>query len=188
MSLYTGKGDNGTSKLFNTPSGERLSKAGAVFGALGNVDEVNSFLGLCKIQAEEDGFRLGNSGPFLSEIIHEVQETLFIIQAELAGSEVKLVDDKIREVEHIVEYIDNVLPEIKTFFISGGTKGAALFDTARTIVRRAERAIVNALETGNITPSANTVSYMNRLSSLFYALARYVNFLSGESEEAPKYK
>ena len=50
--LYTGKGDKGTTKLFKTPKGERISKSSAIFEALGSLDQINSFLGLCKVKID----------------------------------------------------------------------------------------------------------------------------------------
>lgn len=182
--LYTGKGDNGTSKLFTTPSGERLSKAHSVFEALGTVDELNSFLGLLKVKCIDFST---NENVLVGNMIHEVQENLFIIQAELAGSDMSIGEEKLKNCEEVIADIENILPPIKTFFISGGTELAALSDIARTITRRAERAILRAKE-NSIYVSPNTCAYINRLSSLFYALARLANHQAKIEEVNPSYK
>ena len=77
---------------------------------------------------------------------------------------------------------------IKTFFISGGSELATLFDIARTISRRAERRVVGVVEEGKIEIGEFTKSYLNRLSSLLYALARLSNHKAGIREEGPDYK
>lgn len=191
--LYTGKGDNGTTKLFNTPSGERLSKSSTVFEALGTIDELNSFLGIVKVLCNnttvQTGYGVDVDGVVKSfeSMVHNVQENLFIIQAELAGSEMSITQDAVKNIEDLIANIENNLPPIKTFFISGGTLLGAHFDTARTIARRAERRVVTVHEEGTNTVSAQTLKYLNRLSSLLYALARFSNHLAGITEKSPNY-
>lgn len=79
-------------------------------------------------------------------------------------------------------------PPIKTFFISGATKDGAVFDITRTLARRAERRVIAAKEEGKITVSAETLQYLNRLSSLLYALARIASHIEGVEEIKPDYK
>ena len=94
----------------------------------------------------------------------------------------------INNIEKIVDEIEKVLPPIKTFFISGATEVGATFDFARTLVRRAERRAVAVAEEGKVKISAETLSYLNRLSSLLYALARISSYQEGEEELKPDYK
>ena len=96
--------------------------------------------------------------------------------------------EKINKVEKIVDEIEKVLPPIKSFFFSGATKDGAVLDITRTLARRAERRVVAAKEEGKIKVSAETLSYLNRLSSLLYALARMANHLEGAEEIKPDYK
>lgn len=184
--LYTGKGDNGTSKIFTTPSGERLSKSSAVFEALGSLDEINSFLGLCKVASEKQKFSLSGFGSFES-IVHKIQQDLFIVQAEVAGSQMSVTSDKVLWLEDVANACEKELPPITTFFISGGTELGVLFDIARTIARRAERRIITVTEEGMVLVAPETKSYLNRLSSALYALARLSNHFSGITEEPPTY-
>lgn len=214
MALFTGKGDNGTTKTFGCD--QRISKSSAIAEALGSLDEINSFLGLCKVQSAYLGLKLGQEK--ISEIVHDIQKNLFIIQAELAGAEKTIEERKVKEVEEIINTIEKALPPINTFFISGGSpyleseqlSGAGLasiFDIARTIARRAERRVVQVAEEqmnqtlfekdfpsqkpangSNHLISSHTRAYMNRLSSILYALARYSSFSAGISEEAPDYR
>ncbi len=197
--LYTGKGDKGTTKLFDSPSGVRVSKSDILFDALGTVDELNSFLGLCKIKGKVDSaeslravsIEVRTSEIDLEKIVHNVQNNLFIIQAELAGAGKSIEEKSVTEIEKIINDIETALPPITTFFVSGGTECAALFDTARAISRRAERLLIKVSEQGNKeinrTIQPETLQYLNRLSSLLYACARYANHVSGVGDSAPTY-
>ncbi len=184
--LYTRKGDGGTTKTFGCD--QRISKSSAIAEGLGALDEINSFLGLTKVLSAQNGASIEIDGvkvPFES-IVHGVQENLFIIQAEVAGFPKGLGEEKVKNIEKIIDTAEKLLPPIKTFFISGGTEMAAKFDVARTIARRAERRIVLVHEEGRMV-GQNTLSYLNRLSSLLYALARLSNHLSGITETPPSY-
>lgn len=194
--LYTRKGDNGTTKTFGCD--QRISKSSVIAEALGTLDEVNSFLGIVKVLASQkgdavDGILVPNSESAimketnLSELVHNVQENLFIIQAELAGANKTIEQGKVVALEEVVDNIEKILPPIKTFFISGGTALAAHCDFARTLVRRAERRVVAVAEEGKVKISPETLAYLNRLSSLFYAFARLSNYKSGINEQSPRY-
>jgi len=195
--LYTGKGDTGTTKTFGCD--QRFSKSSVVAEALGSVDELNSFLGLCKVRAQVA--RLSTGERLVHEIIDDVQQNLFIIQAELAGADKRMTRAKVADIEKLIGVIEQTLPPIHTFFVSGGTELATLFDIVRTITRRAERSIVafylerdeNATPYGQneAEPSLEiheqALAYANRLSSLLYAFARLANHQAGVSEENPRY-
>ena len=184
--LYTRKGDSGTTKTFGCD--QRISKSSAVAEALGALDETNSFLGVCRSKSRKKSFKIGKREIIFAEIILEVQQNLFIVQAEVAGAEMTILTEKISKVENVVDEIEKLLPPIKTFFISGATELSANFDFTRTLVRRAERRMVAAKEEGKIKVSPETLAYLNRLSSLLYALARISNHIEGKEEIKPKYK
>ncbi|HEY4495975.1 MAG TPA: cob(I)yrinic acid a,c-diamide adenosyltransferase [Candidatus Paceibacterota bacterium] len=187
--LYTKKGDSGTTKTLRQKKGERISKASCQTEALGALDELNSFLGWVKTKSGQKGstfFKI--QGRTSKEIIHEVQENLFIIQAEVAGADKVIKAGKITELENYIDAAERVMPPIKTFFISGGTESGALFDITRTFARRAEREVVRAIEAKEVFVNKHTLAYLNRLSSLCYALARFANFKEGIKEQSPKYK
>ena len=74
--LYTRKGDNGTTKTFGCD--QRISKSSAITEALGSLDEINSFMGICKVKSEKEKLILSD-GTHFSKMIHEVQKNLFII-------------------------------------------------------------------------------------------------------------
>lgn len=166
---------------------QRMSKSSAVAEALGSLDEINSFLGLVKVELS-GGIGKKESKNISPEIVHAIQENLFIIQAEVAGFPKSLPKEKVTEAEKLIDDIEKQLPPIKTFFISGGTKLAALFDVSRTIARRAERRVVEVSEEGKVKVSKETLAYLNRLSSLLYAFARLSAYKSGIKEQAPSYK
>jgi len=183
--LYTKKGDDGTTKTFDCKPGERVSKTSTVAEALGTLDEVNSFLGLCKVKSAESGFVIQEKK--FEDIVHGIQDTLFIVQAEIAGAEKTVSEERVKETEAIIDAIEKLLPPITSFFISGGTELAARFDVARTLSRRAERKVVGVAEEGIRKVGPFTKAYMNRLSSILYALARLSNHFSGITEKPPTY-
>jgi len=174
--LYTGKGDKGKTKIFDCD--QSFSKSSVIAEALGTLDEVNSFFGIIKSQTPESN----------KKHVHQIQENLFIVQAEVAGADKKIERSKILSLEKEINRIEKELPPIKTFFISGSNDAEALFDFARTLVRRAERRVVAVVDEGLIKISPNTLTYLNRLSSLLYALARHSAHKSGINEQSPSYK
>lgn len=182
--LFTGKGDDGTTTTFGC--NQRISKSSLIAEALGTLDECNSFLGLCKVESEKNKFSFGPQS--FADIVHNIQQNLFIIQAELAGAEKTIDEKKLREAEEIVNTIEKELPPVKSFFISGGTELASRFDAARTLARRAERRVVGVVDEGGRKMGKSSMAYLNRLSSLLYALARLSNHKSGIVEESPSYK
>ncbi len=184
--LYTRKGDNGTTKTFACD--QRISKSSMVAEALGALDEINSFLGLARAKMVGLSFNIKNKKIKFVDLILEIQQNLFIVQAEVAGATLSIDAEKINRVEKIVDEIEKVLPPIKNFFISGATETGAIFDFARTLARKAERRVVTVKEEGKAKISDDTLAYLNRLSSLLYALARISGHLEGAEEIKPDYK
>lgn len=176
--LYTGKGDGGTTKMFGCDQ-QRISKSSELPEALGSLDELNAFLGFVRMRS------IGESR--LSDALREVQETLFIIQAEVAGADKKVEENLVRRVEELVNDIEKEISPLKGFSVAGGTELSALLDVARTLARRAERRIITVKEMNLRELSSSTMAYMNRLSSLLFALARLANHLAGIKEENPRY-
>ena len=173
--LYTGRGDKGDTSLFG--SKERLLKDSAIIEALGTVDELNAAVGLCRAMAKEEQFSHAAA-------LRAVQEDLFVVQAELAGAPKQMSDERLKRLEKEISEIESLLPPITTFFIPGETVLGAQLDVARTVARRAERRMVAAELSGD---HAALLPYINRLSSLLYALARLASHERGASESAPSY-
>lgn len=188
--LYTRKGDKGTTRTLRCD--QRISKSDDIAEALGGLDECNSWVGICRGRVSELQLLLPPIGrekeqPAAKALL-QIQEALFVAQAELAGADKRLMRRHVRALERLTDAIELELPPIKSFFIPGATALGALFDIARTVARRAERRVVAAVDTSDISLSAYTLQYINRLSSALYALARLANHRSGIKEQAPSYR
>ncbi len=135
--LYTGKGDKGTTTAFGCDQ-QRISKSSELPEALGALDELNAFLGFVKMRAAAESR--------IMTALRDAQETLFIIQAEVAGADKKVGDSAVKNIENIVNDIEKEIPPLKGFSVAGGTELSALLDVARTLARRAERRIIAVKE------------------------------------------
>lgn len=204
--LYTRKGDKGTTKTFGCD--QRISKSSAIAEALGALDETNSTLGVLRAKCSENDSRFSILDSRFEQILLRVQQNLFIIQAELAGAEGKTIsEEKIKEIESYIDAAEKEMPPIKSFFIPGATELGAMFDVARTVARRAERRVTAVIDSfdkaqdkaGGRLPAPHSSrqagkigihsqAYLNRLSSLLYALARLSSHKSGINEQPPSYK
>lgn len=186
--LYTGLGDKGTTTLFNCKQG-RISKSALLIEALGSIDELNAYLGIIKVYSEMDKIflKLKKKNILYSQILENIQQTLFIIQAELAGSKMSVKKKELNYIENIIHNIADILPPINSFTISGGSLISSGLDYARTLARKGERRIISAEEEKSEVISKMTLSYMNRLSSLLFALSRYSNYFFSIVEKHPNY-
>ena len=185
MALFTGKGDQGTTKLFDTKSGVRVSKSSPIFETLGMLDELNTLVGWCKVACSDDFLADGRS---VKERLHEVQDCLFTIQAEVAGAPKNVPQSNVEALSALINNIEKELPEIKTFLVPGGTELSSRFDVTRAVSRRAERRLVALHESGDRLISESSRAYANRLSSLFYAFTRLTNHRAGILEKPPSYR
>lgn len=176
--LYTGTGDDGMTKVFDCNQ-QKISKSSEVPEALGALDELNAFLGFVKVRAA------GESR--IAKALREIQENLFSIQAEVAGADKHLIPETVGKMETMIGEIEKEIPPITGFSIAGGTELSALLDVARTLARRAERRIITAKDVQACNLTNETLAYMNRLSSLLFALARLANHQAGVAEENPHY-
>jgi cob(I)alamin adenosyltransferase len=176
MKFYSGKGDDGTSSILGFP--HRLLKTDVRFKALGAVDELNSYLGVCHSLTKDE--RIINA-------LKIVQQNLFIIQAEIGSWKADAIkpldEEKIKELEKITDEFGDDIGEIRKFVIPGGNFISAHLDYARTLARKAERELV-ALKH---EISDNSISYLNRLSSFLFVLARWINKKEGIEESHPRY-
>lgn len=186
--LYTGRGDNGTTTLFHCDQG-RISKSANIIEALGTLDELNAYLGIVKVNCSSENivFKVNNKNTKLEKIVLDIQQKLFMIQAEVAGSQIFIKSKNVRDLENLIEKIAEVIPPVISFTISGGSATSASFDFARTLARRAERMLVRVVDEGYRKIKPDTIAYMNRLSSALFALSRFVNFYLSKEETHPKY-
>ena len=160
--IYTKKGDKGETGIFG---GKRISKGSFEIEALGAIDEANSFLGLTVSFLEEQ---------YLKNKITQVQDTLFRLGSIIAGAKLSIPASVVKKYEKEIDAWTLAMPSLTNFVFPGGSKPAAFLFTARTTVRRAERAIVNLSKEKNISPGV--LIYINRLSDYLFTLARYINF------------
>ncbi len=175
MKLYTKTGDDGTTGLFG---GARVPKASARVSAYGTVDETNATLGVA---------RATQLGAAIDGVLELVQRDLFTMGAELAcvpGRETKLgmvmlSQGDIERLERAIDEAEAACPPLTHFVLPGGTPQAAALHLARTVCRRAERAVL-ALD--DAPARSDVVIYLNRLSDLLFALARRANVAAGVSD------
>lgn len=166
--IATRSGDDGTTGLAD---GRRLSKSDRRVQALGDVDELNSSLGV--LLAEP----LLPDAP--RELLLWVQHELFNLGAELSlpprpkGTAPPPLTAAIEELDVALERLNAALPPLREFILPGGSRAAALAHLSRTIARRAERSVVALGERESIDPAPQR--FLNRLSDLLFVLARTLN-------------
>lgn len=186
--LYTGIGDDGTTTLFHCDQG-RISKSANIIEALGSLDELNAYLGIVKVYSEEEHLKIliNKKNISYNSILKDIQQTLFIIQAEIAGSDIHVSKENLKQIEDVIKKISELLPPITSFTVSGGSILSAELDFSRTLARRAERRIVQVQDEGIKILNPLTMTYMNRLSSVLFAMSRYANYLLSIPEDHPNY-
>ena len=184
MTFFSGKGDSGTSKLFDSPQGARVTKSSPVFETLGMLDELNALVGWCKAGCPENFSVVKRVG---TEVLEEIQDHLFTIQAEVAGAQKSVPMKSVEEMSAMITAIEKQLPEVKSFLVPGATEFSARLDIARAVSRRVERRLVALHESSERVISESSRAYANRLSSLLYALVRLANHSTGVKERAPHY-
>lgn len=164
MKLYTKTGDKGETSIYG---GKRVSKGSLQVKAYGEVDELNSSLGilLTKLTDTKE----------INDFLTLVQNDLFVIGNHLAGGKESLEEVKKRmgEMEKLIDKLWDSLPPLSHFVIPGGGKAGAFAHLSRSISRRAERETV-ALDS-LMSVDKNVLIYLNRLSDLLFAVARYLN-------------
>ena len=172
--VYTKTGDKGlTSLVF----GERVSKASIRVETYGDVDELNSVLGVVRS-------KIGINENSIQKMLTNVQNDLFVIGADLASTEsskaLRLKKNRIRFLEkQIDKYLADLEP-LREFILPSGSESGAMIHLARTVARRAERGVVKLMKEEKI--NNNILIYLNRLSDLLFVLSRIVNKNSGYQE------
>ena len=167
--VTTKTGDDGTTGMAD---GSRLPKSSVLISAIGEIDELNSWIGL-----------LASSSSLSKEIelLRKIQNDLFDIGGCLAmRSQIGLDEKKIEWLEEKVNEHNKELPSLDNFILPGGHKDSSKAQIIRAVCRRSERALVLASETESI--NVNCIIYINRLSDFLFVLARKINIDSGEEE------
>jgi cob(I)alamin adenosyltransferase len=174
MKIYTKGGDKGETGLFG---GERVPKNSIRIEAYGTIDELNSFISLVLQEAKSEDVK---------ELLNTVQNQLFTVGSDLATPvneknqkyKVPRVPKEFFEyAEKQIDKFDAELEPLQNFILPGGTKAACLLNICRTICRRAERKVVRLNASSEV--GENVLIFLNRLSDLFFVLARYENMISG---------
>jgi cob(I)alamin adenosyltransferase len=164
--IYTRTGDGGETGLGD---GSRVPKDDPRIDALGCVDELNSHIGVLLAESIPDDIRT---------FLERVQHDLFDLGGELSIPGYTLLSDaSIEALERELDRCNAGLPALKEFILPGGTRAAAAAHVARTVCRRAERAVVGLQRTGAAGPTG--LRYLNRLSDLLFVLARMLNKAAG---------
>jgi cob(I)alamin adenosyltransferase len=160
--ITTKTGDAGTTGLGD---GSRVAKGHPRVAAMGDVDELNSMVGLLLCEALP---------PELREALTDVQHDLFDLGGELSiPGYFAIKDAHIERLEALTELLNADLPMLKDFILPGGSRASAYAHLVRTVCRRAERSLVNAAETEKISDHSRI--YLNRLSDMAFVLARALN-------------
>jgi cob(I)alamin adenosyltransferase len=176
MKIYTRGGDTGDTSLFG---GERVRKNSLRVAAYGDVDELNSVLGLARAALTYDD---------LKAKLQTIQSSLFDLGGELAtpGARAKAkagprVGDKdVLELEQWIDQLETELEPLRNFILPGGAPAAALLHLGRTVCRRAERGVLTLGEAEPV--DSLLIRYLNRLSDFLFVLARAVNRRAGVDE------
>ncbi len=177
--LYTRSGDEGYTSLLGK---DRVAKHDLRPEAYGTVDEASAFMGLVRAEA--------GVSDRTKALLLESQRDLWILMGELAtapGIELPktVAPERVTWLEAESDRLGDETPPLTQFVIPGDNKISALLDVARTVIRRAERRVTRLLHDGDLT-NGEVVRYLNRLSSLLFALARYEEMLAGDKTTLAK--
>lgn len=170
MKIYTKTGDKGTTGLIG---GERVFKNAPRIIAYGEIDELNALLGIVRAESSHAPLR---------DSLGQIQSALFTVGAQLASpkSDAKIEIITAAHVDFLERQIDVVsqsLPELRQFILPGGGKTASFLHLARTVCRRAERAMVSLSQMEGESVDSWLMIYVNRLSDYLFVMARLANQL-----------
>ncbi|MES1214821.1 MAG: cob(I)yrinic acid a,c-diamide adenosyltransferase [Bacteroidota bacterium] len=175
--IYTKTGDKGITSLIG---GTKISKSHLRIEAYGTVDELNSYIGLCRDLISDEQSR---------KILLEIQDRLFTIGSSLACDPLKEAKMKIPDLketdisllENEIDAMNEIIPPMKSFILPGGHIAVSHLHIARCICRRAERGVVK-LEIEKEEIEAIIIKYLNRLSDYLFILARFTGHKLGVEE------
>jgi cob(I)alamin adenosyltransferase len=171
--IYTKTGDNGTTALGDM---SRVSKTDPRLTAYADVDEANSAIGVA--------LALGQLPEDVWTLLRRVQNDLFdvgadlstpVVQEDLGYEPLRVLPDYTARLEQACDHYNSQLEKLSSFILPGGTPGAALLHVARTVVRRAERAVWALIEVDGERTNTEAALYLNRLSDLLFILSRTAN-------------
>lgn len=171
MKIYTKTGDQGETGLLG---GVRVSKSHSAIKVCGSIDEVNSFIGLSRVE---------NQSISLNALLTQIQHDLFDLGSRVAAclsSSDRIPDfppERVAELERAIDQYDEELAPLKAFILPGGGRTGGTLHLARSVYRRAERQLVELINSETKTDLSLELIYLNRLGDLLFVLARYTNQL-----------
>jgi cob(I)alamin adenosyltransferase len=176
MKIYTRRGDTGETGLLG---GASVWKNSPRMDVIGTLDELNAELGLLRTE------RLPEE---IDRLLERLQNELFSAGSEIASSSPaespcpRIAKEHIQDLEATIDQFDAKLLPLKGFILPGGVRSAAMFHISRTICRRAERHLAALVQADKKAVSADMLAYINRLSDLFFVLARLSNAQAGVAD------
>ncbi len=160
--IYTRTGDTGSTGLGD---GSRVDKDSLRVVAMGDVDELNACIGLLRTEQIDD---------YLQQCLDAIQHDLFDLGAEICIPGHQVIEKtRVDFLEQALDKLNETLPALEEFILPGGSRASAHCHIARTVCRRAERALVKLSHEGNVTD--NGLKYLNRLSDLLFVMCRTIN-------------
>ncbi|MEP0368651.1 MAG: cob(I)yrinic acid a,c-diamide adenosyltransferase [Cyclobacteriaceae bacterium] len=174
--IYTKTGDKGNTSLLG---GKKVSKSHERIEAYGNIDELNSFVGLLKDHPDVEA-KIGQQFYWIQEHLFTIG-SLLATESDFKGFELPQVSEiHIKQLEVWIDKYTAELPELKNFILPGGHQAVSLCHVCRTVCRRAERSIIKLAADEEIGP--NIVPFVNRLSDYFFVMSRKMAQLLKVSE------
>ena len=170
MKIYTKTGDNGTTGL---QGGKRISKSNLRIIAYGAVDEINAIIGVTLSNKIDDD---------VATLLTKIQNDLFLVGSDLSNPDLsinknRVTAEMIENIEKNIDVLEKELPPITNFVLPGGHETASLLHLARTITRRAETNVISLDVNEKVNEECK--KYLNRLSDLFFVIARTINKRNG---------
>lgn len=178
--IYTKKGDKGETSTFSG----KMSKSDSLAEALGTIDELNSWIGVCRMQALSTksqsliSKQYPNSNFQISEELKKIQTNLMTINSILAGAEKTFSEGETGHLERLIDKLQSELPELKNFIYPEGE-----IQMARSICRRAERCLVAISILIKGRERERVLKYINRLSDALFVMGRWVNKQNNVQED-----
>ncbi|WP_279036058.1 cob(I)yrinic acid a,c-diamide adenosyltransferase [Lactobacillus intestinalis] len=175
IKIYTKVGDQGSTRQ---ASGKMVAKDDAQIVALGNIDELQSYLGVAIANLSS------NCDP-LKAPLQQLQRRLYILEAGIAVEDHwEISDQDVKNLEAKIDEMTSKIPPMKEFILPGGDVTGANLQYSRTLARRAERSLVSLNHIQRLNPY--NLKYLNRLSDYLFTLARYANLLDGYEDVKSK--
>lgn len=167
--VVTRTGDDGSTGLAD---GSRVAKSSGRIECIGDIDELNSLLGLLQTEEIDTG---------MASMLQDIQDMLFNTGAELSLPQSTLIDsDAVTRMDELIEQYNRDLPPLQEFILPGGNRAAAVCHLARAVCRRCERHLFQLAESEPVNQHCTT--WINRLSDLLFILARLLARQNGGTE------